>query len=341
MTKRLVVASLLAVAAGCSKAPPPPAPSSALVSTRMPQQGRMPVTIVAFGSARPSKSGMQTLSVNQPGQVVRILVTGGVRVHTGQPILTFAISPGARAGFEQAATQLRLARTQRDTTARLLAQQLATRDQLAQADKSVADAQAALSGLAVDGAGEAVQTVRAPFDGTIGTLAVAPGDRMQAGATLATMIRNDGLVITVGVPDAKANGVAPGQSATIEATDGSGTIDGRVLRVDAALDPQTRLVDVDVAFPSQSLRSGAGATVTITTRIATGWIVPHAAVVTADGPTHVFQVSAGKAHAVPVTVVQPSSKDDLVDGPFEAALPVIVDGAYQVADGDTVRTSAR
>jgi hypothetical protein len=77
--------------------------------------------------------------------------------------------------------------------------------------------------------------------------------------------------------------------------------------------------------------------VAIATGQVAGWVVPHRSVVTAGGPAHVFQVSGGKAVAVPVTVALASDAGDVVSGAIDPRRRLIVDGAYQVSDGAAVR----
>ncbi|HET8611245.1 MAG TPA: efflux RND transporter periplasmic adaptor subunit, partial [Sphingomonas sp.] len=198
----------------------------------------------------------------------------------------------------------------------------------------------ALAALAKEGAGQAVQTIRAPFAGVVTAIPVAQGDRTQPGAALATVARAGAIVVTVGVPPEWAGSVKAGQRARIHPLDGGAPLSGHVIRVDSALDPQTKMIDVDVSFPAGALASGAGASVEIATGVRSGWLVPHKAVVTADGAPHVFQVVDGKAHSVPVQDVEAGSDTDLVEGGIDPARPVIVDGAFQVQNGDAVRVKA-
>jgi hypothetical protein len=73
-----------------------------------------------------------TVSVQIDGRVLQLFVTPGEAVHAGQRLLDFEISAAARSNYEQALSALKLARDEQTRTARLLSQQLATRDQLAQ-----------------------------------------------------------------------------------------------------------------------------------------------------------------------------------------------------------------
>jgi len=313
-----------------------PAPS-VLVSVIGPTQGSLPQTVTAYGSVAPALNGTIAFSEAQPGQVTRLMVAPGAAVHSGQALAVFATAPSSRSNYTQAVDALTAARKQRATTAQLLSQQLATQDQLVQADKAVSDAQTALAALQAEGAGNASKTLTAPFNGIVTSVAVAQGDRTQPGATILAVARAGGIVVTAGVDPSERSKVAVGQSASLIRLSGGAPLAGRVIRVSSALNAKTRMIDVDVGFPVGTLLPGEGMQVAIATAQVSGWVVPHRAVVTAGGPAHLFQVVGTGAKSVPVTVLLASDAGDVVSGPLDPNRRLIVDGAYQVGDGDTVR----
>lgn len=326
--------------AGCGSADnngAAPTPS-AIVTTVAPKQGSATRWLTAYGSATPALNGSQTISIAQPGQVESLAVTPGATVVAGQPLARFAVAATALAGYAAATTTLTSALKQRSTTAQLLAQQLATRDQLTQADKAVADAQAALAALRREGAGQAIQTIRAPFDGIVTAIPVAQGDRTQPGAALITVARKGAMIVTVGIDPAQRSGLRVGQAARLGGLAGPATpIPGSVLRIDGQLNPTTRLIDVDLSFPAGAILSGQAVRADIATGQDSGWVIPHAAVVTSGGSANIFQIVGGKAHAVPVQVIQTDAAQDVVTGAIDRSRPLIVDGAYQINDGDAIR----
>lgn len=340
MRRSLALVAAIALA-GCgsgsetSKA----ADAGVAVTTVAPKQGSAPHWLTAYGSVAPSSSGTETLSVPQPGQVAALLVTAGANVRAGQPLVRFAVAPSALSGYEAASTTLAAATRQRDTTARLLTQQLATRDQLTQAEKALEDAKAALDAARREGAGQAVQLLRAPFDGIVTAIPVATGDRTQPGAALVTVARKGAVIVMVGVDPAERDHVRPGQTARLTRLSGGSAISAQVLRIDGQLNPTTHLLDVDLGFPPGALLPGEALKVDIATGASTGWIVPHTAVVTGDDGAHVFQVARGHAKTVPVVIVQTDAARDVVQGALDPARPLIVDGAYQVEDGGAVRVA--
>ncbi|HXR19819.1 MAG TPA: efflux RND transporter periplasmic adaptor subunit [Steroidobacteraceae bacterium] len=312
-----------------------------LVQTQMPQRGSMPATVLAYGLATPAVNGGMTLSVQAEGRVQHIDVTAGEAVQAGRPLLEFQLSAAASSSYTQAVAAFKLAQEQRARTARLLEHSLATREQLAQADKAVVDAQAALTALQLEHGGEALQTIRAPFNGVVSALRVSQGERVPGGAPLVTVTRQGGLVVTVGVEPSARRDVQVGQPVDLMSlTDGGSAQQGTVARVDRVLNPKTRLVDVDIApreAGSAELLEGAAYQARIRTDELEGWVVPRDAVLGDGHGDYVFQVAAGKAVRVAVMRLGGDDEHSVVDGSIDPQRPLIIAGNYQLSDGTAVR----
>ena len=232
-------------------------------------------------------------------------------------MLDFGASPSAIAAYQQAESALALgARTQRAHVAQLLAQQLATRDQFAQADKAVADAQVALDALQREGAGSAKQTLTAPFDGIVATIPVAQGDRVQPGTTLLTLTRLDGLVVTVGIDPSDRDRVRR-QSVHLTPLGAGSQLDGQILRVDGILNPKTRLIDADVSVSPGAVIAGEAFRADITVGQLQGWIMPARRDAERRQGQPVFQVAGNTASRVDVTVAGSAGDKDVVDGKID------------------------
>ena len=333
---------VLAGLAACSSTPPSaPPPSSALVTVEPVSRGSFPDRIAIVGTAAPAPAGLRTLSILQPGEVTQLFVGVGTTVRQGQSLVTIGVAPDALSGFQQAQTALQTATGQRATTAQLLTQQLATRDQLAVADKAVADATTVLAALRRAGGGTPVRRLTAPLDGVVTAVGVAPGDRPALGTALVSLARRGTIVVPAGIDPALRGRLHVGQPVTVTRIDGGPPIAARLAPIDGALNPRTRLVDLQIACPPGSVLPGEAVRAAITVGTATGWIVPHRAVVTAGGRPRVFQAVGGIAHSVPVVVRLAGDATDIVDGALDPRRPLIVDGAYQVVDGAAVRRTAR
>ena len=312
-------------------------PASVAVRTELPRQGAAPDLVVAYGTAAPAIDGGMTLSLQQDGRVAVLAVTPGERVHAGDKLMSFNVSAAASSTFQQAVTALSLARSQRANAAQLLAQQLATRDQVSQADKAVADAQAALDALRREGGGQPVQTLAAPFDGIVSSIAVAQGDRLQPGTPLMVLTRLDGLVVTVGIEPNERARLHTGEPTNLQRLSGGTAMAGTLVRVDGVLNIKTRLVDADIAVPAGSVMVGEAFRATIVVGQVQGWRVPHDAVLTTEAGAYLFQVDAGKAARVEVQVVGMDGDYDIVQGKLDPARAMVVEGGPQLADGDAVR----
>jgi membrane fusion protein (multidrug efflux system) len=334
----VALASIALSLAVCA-APTAPAEEkpSVLVQTQTPVRGSIPDTVIAYGSAVPAANGGMTLSVQSEGRVLKLFVTAGEAVHVGQRLLDFEISAAARSAYDQAVSALKLARDERTRTARLLAQQLATRDQLAKADKALTDAEAALSALQQEYGGQPRRTLVAPFDGIVSAIPVAQGARVQPGTALMTLIRRDGLVVTVGVEPGQRHRLRLGQPAQLETLGSSaGAASGKLVRIDNVLNPTTRLVDADVAVAG-TLLQGEAFRVRIELGRIQGWLVPHDAVLSDTQGAYVFQVAGDKAVRVAVKLLGSDGTTSVVEGPIDAKRPLVTQGNYQLSDGMAVR----
>jgi membrane fusion protein, multidrug efflux system len=315
-------------------------PASVLVTTAMPQRGEVPEIVTAYGVARPAASSSQTISLQAQGRVLRLEVTPGEAVKAGQVLLEFGPTEAALKAYQQAVTALRLAKSERARLGQLFSQQLATRDQVAQAEKASADAQAALDALQKEGAAKPNMSVAAPFDGIVTTIPVAQGDAVAPGTALMTLVRAAGMIVTAGIEPAQRQRVQVGDAVQLQSlTDGSAPVSGTVRRVDGLLNLRTRLVDADVATQA-SLLSGAAYRADIRVGTFTGWVLPRDAVLADAQGAHVFQAVSGKAARVPARIVGSRGGESVIDGPIQPDQPLILKGSYQLQDGMAIRVAA-
>lgn len=311
--------------------------SSVLVTAAMPHQGRLPDTVTAYGTAGPALDSSMTVSLQSQGRVLRFDVTPGESIKTGQPLLQFGVSEAALGSYKQAETALKTATVDKARITQLLRQQLATKDQLTQADKVIADAQTALQTLKKSGADEAETTIKAPFDGVVATIPVAQGDTLAAGAPMMTLIRADGLVVSVGIEPAQRFRVKRGEPVTLQPlTSGDAVASGTLARIDGLLNPKTHLVDADVAT-SAPLLPGAAFEANIIVGHFDGIVVPRDTVLTDGNGAYFFQVVEGKAHRVAVTIIGATRDESVVTGAIDLTKPIVLQGNYQLVDGAAVR----
>ncbi|WP_109123539.1 efflux RND transporter periplasmic adaptor subunit [Dyella sp. C11] len=315
---------------------PDDAQVSAAVTTVAVKQGSLPETVTAYGSAGPAADAAQVVSVQAAGHVARWNVTAGTAVKRGQSILVFALAPSSVAAYQQAVAAQKLASAQRAHVSQLLAQQLATRDQLDQAEKAVRDAETNLVALTAQQGSRETMDVTAPFDGTVITVDASQGDNLAPGAPLLTVQRGDGLVITVGVERDAVDQVKPQGKAALVPLDGGARMRGTVRRVARALNPHTHQLDVEIV-PEGTPVNGEGFRADIVVGQWQGWVLPRDAIQGDEADRHVFQVNHGKAVRVPVKVLGESGDTSIGSGALDSRLPLVTEGATQLDDGMVVR----
>ena len=268
-------------------------------------------------------------------------IRGGVFEILALTLMHFELAPAASARHMQAVSALKVARDEQASTQRLLSRQLATRAQAAQAAKAVSDAESSLAAIEAEDGGAVAQILKAPFDGVVGAIPVAQGDRVAAGAPLLTITREHGLVVTVGIEPALRRKLRVGGAVQLQAlAAGEPALHGSVFRVDRVLNPKTRLVDVDVRpapADAAELLDGAAYRATIETGSLEGWIVPRDAVLGDEKGTFVFQVADDKAVRVPVKRLGGNEEQSVIDGAIDAKRPLVTSGNYQLSDGAAVR----
>jgi len=338
-SRLVLLVGMALTAAACGAKPAAPADPSVLVTVRPARQGVLPLTVEAFGTVGAPATAVRAISLQQAAVVTSLNVAPGAAVRAGQTLLTYAAAPEARAAAAQAQAAVDLAKAQQAHTADNFAHQLATRDDVARADAALQTAQAGLSALRQQGAGGSGAIV-APFDGVVISVTAATGDRPQPGTVLLTLAPGAGLVATVGVEPDAARQVHLGDAVAVQSLSSGASQSGRVLRVDNALNPASRMIDVDVSAPGVAPIVGEAVKASVPIGQAQGWIVPHAAVLNDEKGDYLFQLAGGKAVRIPVKVRAPSSTDDLVEGALNPSRPVIVDGAFQLTDGMSARIQA-
>jgi membrane fusion protein, multidrug efflux system len=310
---------------------------SVFVTTMAPHQGSLPDIIAAYGTAGPALDSSMTISLQSQGQVLRFDVTLGEAVKAGQSLLEFGVSESALGSERQAETALQTAQLERARIARLLRQQLATKDQLTQADKAVADAETTLDTLKKSGSSQPNLTIKAPFDGVVSAILVAQGDTIALGAPMITLMRVDGLVVSIGIEPAQRFRLKRGSPVMLlPMTSGDAPASGTLVRIGALLNPRTHFIDADVA-PSTRLLPGAAFMAQITVGQFDGFIVPRDAVLSDAEGAYLFQTDGGKAHRVGVTIVGSTGDQSAVTGPIDPAKPIVLQGNYQLEDGMEVR----
>jgi RND family efflux transporter MFP subunit len=337
MTRLVVVTVILvAAAAVAARAASPGGPSVAVAVTGL-HKGSRPRTVTAYGIVGAAPAARQTIQAPLAAIVDRVYAKPGEEVAARAPLLRLGPSPATASAYARAIAALRTTAEDVARTQALVGQHLATRQQLAIAEKSAADAQSALAALKAEGAGSA-QTLRTPFAAIVTAVSASPGAIVAQGAPLVDLARPTELVLHAGVVPNRALKIPTGAAAVVMPLGGGQGAAGRVVLRGSLVDAKTGLVPIDVSLPAGRFFAGETAEASIVIGAASGYVVPHTAVLVDDrGESYVVQAVAGRAKEVRVHLELSDGATDVISGPLDPAAPLVLDGNYQLTNGMRIR----
>jgi membrane fusion protein (multidrug efflux system) len=314
---------------------------SVLVETRPVELKTFTKTLTAYGRTRPDPVAVQSINLPRSGIIARVWIRVGQLVAAGAPLLQFDTSPTASVQFQQAEAALEYARRNLRREEDLFRIQLATRDQVANARKKLADAEAQLREQRKLGTGQVSETIRAPFAGVVTKINVSQGDLIQAGSNTILLARRESLIVPLGVEPEDAVSIRPGMPVAISPVfQPNMAFSSDVSEVHAMINPATRLIDVLVRvklpanadFPLGSTMKGV---ITLSKTESLG--VPRSAVLSDRHGSWIFVAHGGRAHKVPVETGLQEAGMVAITGAVNPGDRVVVSGAYELKDGMAVR----
>ncbi len=286
------------------------------------------------GSLEPEQAA--TIRAEVGGSVLRTTADAGQRVKRGQLLARLDDSAlqddflSARSAVRSAETALVLARRNAERSERLAqAGAVAERDletaqwDVTNAEGTLADARARLSN-----AQERLEDteIRAPFDGIVSERQVDPGDVVQVGAALFSIVDPTRLRLEASVPAEQIGRLRNGTEVEFTVNGLDRRITGRIARINPVVDSATRQVRIYVAIPNldQALVAGLFAEGRVATDTKRAVAVPLSAVDSRGNTPRVHLLKSGRVGESPVQLGIRDEAAELVE---------VVAGA---ADGDTV-----
>lgn len=312
----------------------------------------------------PAETGAKTASLRLPGsvapweemrlgveiagyRVAEVLVEPGAIVARGQTLLTLDARmievelTQARAQVAQAEANLELARANAQRGREMLTHKLIARAQaeewLAGEKTAAAAVEVAKAALAGTRLRHEFTTLRAPHAGVIATRTVEPGQIVNPGDTLMTLVRDARLEWRAEVTEANLLAIEPGQRVRLRSLDGQ-LVEGRVRTRSPGLDARTRtgLVYVDLADP-KSLRAGMFVEGEIELGEVEALRIPSSALVLRDGYAYVFVVDdKQRARERRIEIGDRLQGLVAVRSGLSAGERVVSKGAAFLGDGDKV-----
>jgi membrane fusion protein, multidrug efflux system len=222
---------------------------------------------------------------------------------------------------------------------------------IAQRDLETAQTQAASAQAAREDAKSRLATaqknfdntrITAPFDGIVSQKSVSPGDVVQPGGALFTVVDPSTMRLVASVPSDQVSMLRVGTDVTFTVTGYLGQeFHGKVTRVSPAVDPTTRQVQIIASIPNKShtLITGLYADGRISSRTQEGIVVPQSAVDTRMQRPAVVKIKDGKVTRVDVTLGMrdPTSETVQITNGVAVGDTLLVAAAQGITPGTPVR----
>ena len=216
----------LVLVAGCKKGgdggpgsgKPPPAPP-VKVATLVAAEAKAPEVIVLTGLVQADQRA--DVTADTQGKVVNVMIERGQPVKLGQPVVQLDVRSAAlgareaQANLEAARAQKQLAEEECKRTKALMDKGAITASEY---DRQMTQCTAALQQVSAAQARTEMMSksvsdglVRAPFDGVIAERMISPGEWVQPGKPLFTLVKADPLKIELSVPEVAVRAVKQGE----------------------------------------------------------------------------------------------------------------------------------
>jgi RND family efflux transporter MFP subunit len=188
--------------------------------------------------------------------------------------------------------------------------------------------------------------VRAPIAGIVETRSVQTGQYVQAGSTIATMVRREPLLVRLQVPERDAASLKPGLPAKVTVAGEQRTYSAVLTHVAGSASETSRMVSLTgrIDDPGRgALRPGAFAQVTIPVGESSGApVIPQTAVRPSEKGFLAFVIEEGIAKERVLTLgLRTAGGDVEVKAGLKVGEPVVVRGAEALRDGVKVKIEAQ
>jgi membrane fusion protein, multidrug efflux system len=357
----LLSLSALTVVNACSKGDK--ASASETTKTETMVVGPENIAVAANGSIMtgPSISGTlepdreAVLRAQVSGSVLQTYADQGQAVNVGT-VLARIDASGIQDAYNSARAGLVSARNAADVAARDLARNekllaagaIAERD-IDQSRRASIAAQAALedanSRLATAEKAYRSTTVTSPFAGVVSERPVSPGDVVQPGTALFTVVDPSSMRLEASVPAEQLASIRIGVPVdfTVSGYPGRQFV-GRITRINPTADPTTRQVRIYVSIPNEgrALVGGLFANGRMSTATKTGLVVPQSAVDVRGSIPSVMRVRQGKAEMVPVKIGLTDKTSETIEvlSGIQPGDTLLMGAAMGITPGTPIKISA-
>ena len=337
----------------CGREPEPPPVPLARVEVAIVRVGTIDETVSGVGSVDSVSS--VPIRAQMAGRIERLHFTEGDSVESGELLVTIDDAELGEQGDALRAS-LRSARARAQETSRTLARieplherGIVPEQELDEARSAADAARAEVGRIEAELRGlderRAFARVRAPFSGQLREREVNPGDTVQIGDPLVTLVRPGALEVNLWLAQRDAGRVERGMPVQVRlATAPDQALTGQLVFVSPEIEAASRTLLVKAALDedgAHELTPGLSASGSIVVGRRTGPLVPERALVGTREGYIVFVVSDDRVQARPVQVgLREPGRVLIEQGVAEGEL-VVERGQQRVSDGDRVEIVER
>ena len=187
--------------------------------------------------------------------------------------------------------------------------------------------------------------IRSPIDGVVTDRPLYAGEMAASGAALITVMDISRVTARAHIPQDDAALLKVGDNATFDVTGQEQPVDGKLILVSPALDPNSTTVEVWVQAknPKQTLKPGSSVRLSmVSAAVPNALVVPRSSVLTgSDGGTTVMIIGDDHhAHQQAVKLgIREGDKVQITDG-LKEGQRVVTEGAYGLPDNAKVSVEA-
>lgn len=334
-----VVVGALALAS-CSASPDAGSQTkpTALVKLATATTGNVETMQTLFGAVEQNAATRFTLSAPMEATVARIAAPVGSSVGPGQLLVSLSPSPNARSSLTQARSAAQTAEAAYQRALRLRADGLVGDAEVESARSLAAAARATASALSTQ-AGQLA--LRAPFAGSVETVASDPGQLVAAGTPVVTIARSGDMRARFNLDHALIGRITRGEGVRVTLPSEGLDVTLPIVAIDPTVNPQTRQASIFVNIPA-SFGLGGGqplrGEITLEATELGAVIVPYSAVLDDGGQPFVFVVTKGVAHRRDVRLGASNGVTISVASGIALGDQVVIEGGTALEDGMKVRT---
>jgi len=216
---------------------------AALITTVPVKKGKFEHRVEVSGSVRSKKN--VTLSAENPGNIISVLVSEGDNVKKGQ-LIASQDTQVLQKQLGQLETQYDLAKEMFKKQSNLWDQKIGTEVQYLEAknrkeslEQQIANVKAQI----------AKSSIRAPFNGSIEQVYVNDGEMAMPGTQIAQIVNHSGLYVSADVSESYVGAFAQGDTVIIDFPSLNESIKARITAVGQVIDPQNRTFKVEIRLP--------------------------------------------------------------------------------------------